>query len=247
MVDRIGYRTRIGVIVPSFNTSVQPELEAMRPPGVANHVARIEMPDGALTSDDEQAAVIDQLGADLFGSVRRVMGARPAAVVMGISIPTFWGGVEAAERMRHALDQAASVPVVLGSQAAVAALRCYPGVRRLGIITPYQPVGDAHVRRYFEQCGFIVSTVHSLRPRRGSDIALVDEADLIATLRTAAAGVDAVMQVGTNLAMGDLCAEAERWLGLPVISINTALYWAALRAAGIGDQVRGFGSLLQDH
>jgi maleate isomerase len=55
------------------------------------------------------------------------------------------------------------------------------------------------------------------------------------------------VQVGTNLAMARLAGFAERWLGKPVIAINTAIYWHALRKAGIADAVRGFGSLLEKH
>ena len=58
--------------------------------------------------------------------------------------------------------------------------------------------------------------------------------------------VDAIVQVGTNLAMARLAAEAERWLGKPVVAINTATYWHALRANGIKDQAPGFGRLLAE-
>jgi maleate isomerase len=46
--------------------------------------------------------------------------------------------------------------------------------------------------------------------------------------------------------MADLAGEAERWLGKPVIAINTATYWHALRANGIDDKVPGFGRLMMD-
>ena len=55
------------------------------------------------------------------------------------------------------------------------------------------------------------------------------------------------MQAGTDLAMADLAGEAERWLGIPVIAINVATYWSALRANGIDDRIRGFGALLSEH
>ena len=58
--------------------------------------------------------------------------------------------------------------------------------------------------------------------------------------------VDAIVQVGTNLCMARLAGEAERWLGKPVIAINTATYWHALRANGINDKVQGFGRLLSE-
>ena len=59
--------------------------------------------------------------------------------------------------------------------------------------------------------------------------------------------VDAIIQAGTNLAMARLAATAERWLKKPVIAINTATYWHALRTCGFDDKVQGFGTLLTDH
>ena len=47
--------------------------------------------------------------------------------------------------------------------------------------------------------------------------------------------------------MATVAGEAERWLHKPVIAVNTALYWHALRRNGINDIVEGFGSLLERH
>ena len=58
--------------------------------------------------------------------------------------------------------------------------------------------------------------------------------------------IDAIVQVGTNMSMVKLAAAAELWLGKPVIAINTATYWHALRANKITDKVQGFGRLLED-
>ena len=46
--------------------------------------------------------------------------------------------------------------------------------------------------------------------------------------------------------MAQLAGEAERWLEKPVIAINTALYWHALRQNGIDDKIPGWGRLLVD-
>ena len=51
--------------------------------------------------------------------------------------------------------------------------------------------------------------------------------------------VDAIVQVGTNLSMVRLAAAAELWLGKPVIAINTATYWHALRQNKIMDKIAG--------
>ena len=43
-----------------------------------------------------------------------------------------------------------------------------------------------------------------------------------------------------------LAAEAERWLHKPVIAINAATWWMALRDNGIEDKLYGFGRLLEE-
>ncbi len=54
-------------------------------------------------------------------------------------------------------------------------------------------------------------------------------------------------EAGTNLAMARLAGAAEFWLDKPVIAVNTATYWWALRQNGIADKIEGFGSLLAEH
>ena len=59
-------------------------------------------------------------------------------------------------------------------------------------------------------------------------------------------GVDAIIQVGTNLACSEVAAEAEKWLQKPVIAINAATYWHSLRRNGFNDKIHGHGRLLED-
>jgi len=247
MTDRLGYRLKLGIVIPSTNSIVQPETDAMRPPGVTNHISRIHIGDLPLTNDTEFASMVEAIGPDLFGAVDRVMTCKPAHLIMAMSIPTFWGGVAGAEQLRTRMEARAGVAVSLGSLACAEALRKFPDVRRIGILTPYQPIGDAHVARFFEEGGWRVAAVHSLKRPSEVQIGHATENDMRDGLRALAAqGVDAIVQAGTDLAMADLAGEAERWLGLPVIAINVATYWSALRRNGIADKVRGFGALLAE-
>ena len=43
-----------------------------------------------------------------------------------------------------------------------------------------------------------------------------------------------------------LADQLETELGKPVIAINAAIFWHALRENGINDQMTGFGPLLRD-
>lgn len=58
--------------------------------------------------------------------------------------------------------------------------------------------------------------------------------------------VEALVQFGANLPMAAVADEAERWLGKPVIAVNIATYWHALRHSGIADRFDGHTRLLAD-
>ena len=62
---------------------------------------------------------------------------------------------------------------------------------------------------------------------------------------SADAGIELSSSPGTNLAFAEVAAMAEFWLEKPVIAINTATYWHALRSMGLNDQMDGFGALLR--
>lgn len=248
MVDSLGYRAKFGVIAPSTNTSVQPEFDAMRPVGVTNHFSRIMIPDNKVTSDADFNKLMDDIRATMMDSVDAVKTCSPDYLVMGMSAETFWDGLDGSIRLQKAIEDRAGVKVAMGSDACQAALRVYGNIRRIAVITPYMPVGDKQVHRFFTDCGFDVAAVKGLKCASPMLIAHTSEQtlrDCIIELNTP--DVDAIVQVGTNLAMARLAGIAEFWIDKPVIAINTATYWYALRQNGIMDRVQGFGSLLSHH
>lgn len=245
MPDALGWRLKLGVIAPSTNTIVQPEFDAMRPIGVTNHFGRIHIPNDPLRGDGDFTRLIDTVRREMMAAIDRVMTCEPDHLVMGMSSETFWDGLDGSERLRERVEAHAGVTVTMGSDAVRQALSRYGDIRRIGVVTPYMPVADEQVRRFFTDCGFEVVRLDGLKCASPVLIAHVGEAELRdAIQRVDGPGVDAVVQVGTNLAMARLAGIAEFRLGKPVLAINTATYWWALRRNGIEDQQQGFGALL---
>ncbi|MFN7173167.1 MAG: arylmalonate decarboxylase [Thermaurantiacus tibetensis] len=245
--DSLGWRKLFAVVAPSTNTSVQPEYDSMRPRGVTNHFARISIPDTRVTDDASFMAMLENIRAATLEAVDVAMSMAPDDLIMGMSAETFWDGAEGAARMHANLRQRTGLNVVMGSEAVHEALKAYGGVKRIAVITPYMPVGDAQVRRYFEDCGYDVVALEGLKCASPRLIAHVSETELKrAVERVNGPDVDAIVQCGTNLAFARVAAMAEFWLEKPVVAINTATYWWALRSNGIPDKVAGFGRLLED-
>jgi maleate isomerase len=244
MPDALGWRMKFGVIAPSTNTIVQPEFDAMRPEGVTNHFGRIHIPNDPLNSDDDFIRLIDTVRREIMAAIDRVMTCEPDHLVMGMSSETFWDGLDGSEALRERVEVRAGVKVTMGSDAARQALDRH-GAKRIAVVTPYMPVADQQVRRFFTDCGYEIVNLLGLKGASPVLYAHVQEDELRDAIRQVDGdGVEAIVQVGTNLAMARLAGIAEKWLAKPVIAINTATYWWALRSNGITDRITGFGSLL---
>lgn len=248
MPDALGSRLKLGVIAPATNTIVQPEFDAMRPRGVTNQMTRVLIPDTPVGTEDEFTKMMDAVRGSIETAVDTVLACSPAVIVMAMSAETFWEGVLDASGLQAHLESRANIKVILGAHACYAAMQRYGGVRRISLITPYMPSGDAQVRRSFTDSGFEV--VNLLGLKCNSPLLMAHESP--EKLRRAVREVDdpsveLILQVGTNLAFAPVAAEAERWLGKPVLAVNTCTYWHALRSNGIDDRIEGFGSLLSEH
>ncbi|MEA2730052.1 MAG: maleate isomerase [Acetobacteraceae bacterium] len=247
MSDVLGWRHRFGVLGPSTNTVVQPDLEAMRPVGVTNHYSRIYTPNAAAVSNESFMAGATVIGDNTIDAVSSVMTSAPDSLVMAMSAVTFFGGIADANKFQASIEQASGLQVSIGSHASAAALRAYGDVRRVAFMSPYFPTANAEVRRYLEESGFTVVRDRCLQCPSWTAIATIRPNTIRDTFRELEGDdVDAILQVGTNLSAMRLCAAAELWLGKPVIAINTAIYWHALRTQGIQDKIAGFGRLLEE-
>jgi len=244
--DILGWRLKLGVVTPSTNTIVEPEFHYMAPRGVTNHTSRFLIPNMALNSDADFEELVVKIKATLDDAVDGLTPAGVDHIILGISAESFWDGADGAQILQDRLEAKAGCTLTLGSAAARAALDAV-GAKRLGVVTPYWPVADERVHKYFGECGFEIVAIKGLKANSPVNIAEQSEQTLRrAIAEVNSADVDTIIQVGTNLGMAALAGEAERWLEKPMIAINTALYWHALRANGIDDKIPGWGRLLED-
>lgn len=246
-MDHLGYRMKFGALGPSTNTIVQPDFDDMRPAGVTNHYSRIIIPNIPVATDADFVALVNSIQSNTLQAVDVLKSCEMQYLVMGMSAATFWDGRPGAQKYLNMMRERAGVEVSCGSFATEAALNVYKA-KRIAFFSPYFPVANAQVRRFYEDCGFTV--VRDLCLQRPSPVQIAHTTDSMcreAVQKLAQDDVDAIVQVGTNLAMARLAGIAEFWLDKPVLAINTCIYWWALRQNGISDKIDGFGSLLLKH
>jgi maleate isomerase len=251
-VDYYGYRKKFAVLVPSTNTTVEAEYNRMLPPGVITATRGCVIDPFVVTNEDEFVAMVKAIGAATEQGLRDALTLKPDHVVFGYSAETFWDGKERSDRefkrYNDIAQEVAGCNITFGAQAIQDALALYPGTKRIGVISPYMPVGNAMVEKFMGDIGYEVVRMAGHSSPGPVEIAhepfaktrrLVQEVD--------GDDVDLILQAGTNLAFVPLAAKLETELGKPVLAINAITWWHALRSNGIEDRLDGFGSLLAEH
>lgn len=245
--DNLGSRKLFGVLGPSTNTIVQPDFDDLRPRGVTNHYSRIVVEDAQAISDETFMAGTLEISRNTLEAVRGVLTCNPDYLVMGMSAVTFYGGAEGAQKWRENIEKEAGLKLCTGSQSLIEAFGAYGGIKKIAVLSPYYPSANQQVTEFMSDHGIETVRDTCLRCQSWTSIAQVPTSTLREELqRLDGDDVDALAQVGTNLSMTRLAAAAELYLGKPVIAINTATYWNALRQNGIVDQIAGFGRLMEE-
>jgi len=251
-VDYYGYRKKFAVLVPSTNTAVELEYNKMRPEGVVLATRGCVIPPFKVTNEQQFVEMVQAIGAATEQGLRDALTCRPDHVIFGYSAETFWDGKQRSDRefarYNAIAQEVGGCNVTFGAQAIMDALKCYPGVKKIGVITPYMPVGDKQVVTFMQDIGYEVVRIRGHNSPGPVEIAhesfgktrqLVREVD--------GDDVDLILQAGTNLYFTELAAQLEKELGKPVLAINALTFWHALRSNGITDRIHGFGSLLAEH
>ena len=106
-------------------------------------------------------------------------------------------------------------------------------------------LGDA---AFFTACGYEVVATHGLKSVGPTAVARFAAEDIMAGFAaTDHPQAEALIHVGTNLPVSALTPAIEQRFGKPLIGVNVATYWLALRRLGITDAMPGMGLLAEKY
>lgn len=227
---------RIGLLVPSSNTTMEPDFYAMAPRGVTVHTARMR-----LTRVTPEALIL--MAEDTERAAGLLADAGVDVIVYGCTTGSLVGGVEWEEDLVRRIGEETGIPAVSTSSAVVDALRSL-GAKRIGVATPYSEKLNALEKRFLEDLGFQVTGIRGLGLLDNLDIGRVGRGTLEELVRSVAEEADAIFVSCTNLPVVGLIEEFEKELDRPVVTSNQASMWAALRGR-VSPGVDGFGELMR--
>ena len=115
MPDQRGWKLKIGVVVPSTNTILQPDFDDLRTSGITNHIGRITLPNMSIKTDNDFDKMVRLSETDMVAAVDRVKTMVPDVLVVGMSSLIVWDGLKASLSRKEMLENRTGVPVTGGS------------------------------------------------------------------------------------------------------------------------------------
>jgi maleate isomerase len=223
-----GWRAQIGLIVPSSNTTAEPELSAASPAGVSVHAARMPLED--VTADD-----LDAMADRAIECAELLSHAGVDIVAYGCTTGSLLHGHGFDAELEAEIEATADCPTVataLSVERALDALGC----QRIALATPY--VNDLTRREveYLEENGREVVAVDGREIKANTDIGSLTSEDAYRQVKTLLADADepdGIFISCTNYPSLSVVNTLESDLGLPVVTSNAATVWDVLRRANI--------------
>jgi maleate cis-trans isomerase len=235
-------RKRIGVMVPSTNTTCEADYQMVVPRGITVHGQRLWLTNDALGEDG-----MNRMNAEIESGARYLATARVDVIAYGCTTGSFYKGPGWDREMLDVIQRAAGVPGVATSPSVVEALRSF-GARRISVATPYPEWNNQRLRAYLEAMGFEVLNVEAepVAARSGNQGINDQDPAVIAEFaaRACRPEADALLCSCTAWRSVEAVDEIERRTGKPVVTSNQSSIWACLRTLGVKERVTGFGRLL---
>ena len=220
---------RVGLIVPSTNTVMEPDLYRHLPNSVTVHTSRMLL-EGSVTVEAEE------LMLDLYlpECARQIGTLQPDVVVFGCTSAGALRGPAYEQELAEEISRATGAPTVTIMGAVVEELRRLE-FNSVAILTPYSEEINDTIKDSLEASGFTVPHINGMDVRGAFNIAAVTPAEIIEYTREQLKGVesDCLFVSCANLRSVEVLGELEAVAGRPVLTSNQAVLECVKRAIAV--------------
>ena len=230
---------RLGLLVPSSNSTQEPEFVQMLPESVSLHVARL-----SLSRIDPESTM--SIVAELEKESRKLADAAVDLVVLAATAPSTRLGKGYDAQLIRRMEEASGKPATTSATAMLDAFAAL-GVRRVALAAAWSEATNKWVAAFLESHGIEVASQVAMGVVSNNEVGRLDPDTAFQHGRKAdRQDADAVFLACGNWWTASIVEPLERALGKPVLTTNNMTVWHALKKLGVRGSVPGFGRLLRD-
>jgi maleate isomerase len=255
--DVRSFKRKFGLLIPATNTSMEHELwsiifnnaGAEDLDGVGIHTSNVMTPKPKLETEEDLMEYKRHFLSGMKAAFDQARLAQPEFMIMGMSLEHIVAGIDEVRASMADLVASSELSWATWHDAVEAALKKYDA-KRIGLISPFDKLGNENAIKMFEDLGFEVVSSVGFSCANAVHIAHIpDEAKekaIVELLVTEENNLDAIVQCGTNMSMSQLAEKLERKIVIPILGINATTFWYALRETGFKGALVGAGRLLRE-
>ncbi|MFC1817358.1 hypothetical protein ACFL0M_15825 [Thermodesulfobacteriota bacterium] len=235
-----GWRGRFGHLSPALHDTQGLEFGQILPKGImiVTNTLKIQK---LVDEEFERVFTIMEQGA--LALAREEVG----AILIGGEPIFCFKGLGSHQKIIDAVYAKTRIPTSTTISASMDAFKSL-GVKRLAIVTPYVSERDEALRRYMESSGFEVLAIKGLGITRNLDLTRVPfhvSYQLALEVFRKAKTAEGIYITCPRWPVVGNIDPLEKDLKVPVVSSIQAMAWFGLKALGVKEPIKGFGTLLE--
>ncbi|AJC72372.1 maleate cis-trans isomerase [Thermococcus guaymasensis DSM 11113] len=235
-----GWRRRIGLIVPSSNTTMEPEFWKMAPEGVSVHAARMNL----RVVTEEALVDMESYAKD---AAKRLADAAVNIIMYGCTSGSLVKGKGYDRQIAKELEEASGIKAITTSTAVLEALKTL-GISKVVVATPYIDSVNEKEKQFLEDNGLDVLAIKGLGIVQNTEIGKQPpEVAYRLALDVYSPEADGLFISCTNFRTIEIIDKLESDLGIPVVTSNQASMWYTLKNLGIKEKYEKYGILMKEN
>jgi maleate isomerase len=237
-MNYIEKKHRLGLLVPSSNSTQEPEFVQMLPASVSLHVTRL-----SLSRIDPESTV--NIVAELEKESRKLGDAAVDIVVLAATAPSTRMGKGYDAQLIRRMEEASGKPATTAATAMLDAFAAL-GVRRVALAAAWSETTNKWVAAFLESHGIEVLSQVAMGVVSNNEVGrLHPDTAFEHGRQTDRKEADALFLACGNWWTAAIVEKLEQAAGKPVLTTNNMTLWHALKKIGVTEGVQGYGGLLR--
>jgi maleate cis-trans isomerase len=230
------WERKLGLIVPSWNTVMEYEVQRMAGGVMSVHSERI-----AHTADTEENLL--WMGTQVPAAAKLLSHAKVDVICYGCAGGGFLKGPADDRQVSAGIEAATGIPGATSAAAVADALHAL-GATRVSVASPYEAWLNRQVQGYLEASGFEVVAIQGLGTQAHATVTPQRVAALAAEVDRPEA--EAIFISCSNFRTLEIIESLEQQLGKPVVTSNACSMWKMLRVINDRRAIPGAGRLFRE-
>lgn len=237
MNGKIGWRGKVGLIMPSVQTVTEPLYYRIAPEGMAFFTSRILIGQAVMAADHAR------MEKEAFRAGRELASAGVDCIAYCCTVSGILRGIEGDREFCRRMEEETGIPTTSTLSAILEILQRL-GLKKLVLLSPYRKESHLAEEKFFQTNGFTVVRSRSLGLESGVKFAEVTPGEIYRFSRDNwDERADGLLISCMNFNAMPCLEFLEKDLGKPVVTSHSATLWKVLQMLGLRETIAGGGRL----